>query len=101
MPITPDMADRLSELKPRDMVLIEWVDAHAHDMTGWTPSSLIRETPIKCTVRTVGWFITTRDEFMVVAGDCIVDGVDDDDTINSVSCVPTVCITSLEVIQRG
>ena len=101
MPITPEMADQLSALKPRDMVLIDWVDAHAHDITGWTPSSLIRETTIKCVVRTVGWFVTTRDDFVVVAGDYIVDGVDDDDTINSVSCVPNVCITRLEVIQHG
>ena len=101
MPTTFETVERLQALRPRDMVLIGWIDAHAHDMTGWTPKSLIVETPIKCCVRTVGWYITTRDEFIVVAGDYIVEGEDDDNVVNSVSCIPIACVTALEVIQHG
>lgn len=100
MPKT-DVAATLAALKPRDPVLIEWLDAH-NLLDGWTSLELLSMISVQCTVRTLSHFLERRGEFIIVAADIILpDDESADHDVNTMCAIPVACITRLEVIQHG
>lgn len=97
-----DITDEIKALALLDRVLINWVDAHTLALTGWVTSDFVLETDIHCFVKSLGYFICVKGEFLVLAMDVIhSDDPESENEYNSASAIPIACIKSIEVLDRG
>lgn len=102
MPNEPTIAQHLANLKLRDRVVIEWVDAHNLMLDGWVSLDYLNEMPLDCTVRTLGYFIKQAGDFVLIAGDTIIPQEDDlTEEFNSTSAIPLGCIKRVEALGNG
>ena len=93
---------KINELKLLDHVLIEWVDAHSLPLEGWVNYEFIESLEVDCRVRSIGYFICRKNDFVVIAMDIINQSSEGyDDEYNSSSGIPVACIKSIEVIGHG
>lgn len=102
MPTDAAIEKALSSLKLRDRVVIEWIDAHNLLLDGWVSLDYLNDLDLECTVRTLGYFIKYKGDFVLVAGDTIIPQ-DDDKTeeFNSTSAIPVGCIKKVEALGNG
>ncbi len=93
---------KIDELKLLDQVLIEWVDAHSLPLEGWVTHDFIESLDVDCRVRSIGYFICRKNDFIVIAMDIIDQSSNGfNNEYNSSSGIPVACIKSIEVIGRG
>lgn len=74
------------------MVLVVWHDAHAASSGDWCELNDIDDQP--CVVHTVGWLLPgVKADHVVVA-----QSVTDDDSLDSVLCVPVGMVKSMSIL---
>lgn len=92
----------VNQLKLQDRVLIEWVDAHSLPLEGWISLDFIETVEIDCLVRSLGYFLCRKNDFLVLAMDIMHPKSSNyEDEYNSASAIPVACIKSIEVIGHG
>lgn len=97
MRIRRNLAANLEKVDRFSVVRVRWIDAHNLEI-GWTDLDDLKSRNLRCTIETVGFFVETRNEFVVICGDVggPHDG-DDEVILNGVACIPLACVQEIKV----